>query len=103
MLKPKYKLSVRIKRAIKSALGYLYIKLKSLIGFLVILTIALLLFIVNWIEYIALIIVSSWCGYHMWMEYGKALSIFSFFVLYFLGLIVINFDKKENKDVSENN
>ena len=85
---------------LKRLLSGFYKKLISLIfriiGFILLVIIAILIFAVNNFHWFCLTGAALWTGYSMWNEFGKAMALFSFFVVFFLGRIVINTDRKND-------
>lgn len=70
---------------------------REIIKFIVIAILAIILFIVENIEFIAGLVMAAWTGYLMWNEYGRAMANFSFFVLFLLVVIATaKVNKNEN-------
>lgn len=85
---------------LKRLLSGFYKKSMSLIfrltAFIFLVIIAILIFTVNNVHWICLAGAALWTGYSMFNEFGKAMSLFSFFVVYLLGCIVINTERKND-------
>lgn len=80
--------------SIKLRLSGLMSMISRIIAFIFLIIISILIFTVNNFHWLCLAVASLWTGHSMWNEFGKAMALFSFFVVLFLGCIAINTERK---------